>query len=118
MMFAAIFTVAGALAGNLGLAIFCMACGLFAANAASSCGWALAAVIAPSNAVATLEAIQNVGGSIGGALAPLITGIVVQTTGSFVPAFMLAGAIACASAIIYWTMANEKIGVEHDENKP
>lgn len=109
MVFAAMFTVAGALAGSLWLAIFCMACGLFAANIASSCGWALAAVVAPSNAVATLEAIQNVGGSVGGTLAPLITGIVVQATGSFVPAFMLAGAIACASAIIYWTMAGEKI---------
>jgi sugar phosphate permease len=109
MIFAAIFTVAGALAGNLWLAILCMSCGLFAANIASSCGWALAAVVAPSNAVATLEAIQNVGGSAGGTLAPLITGIVVQATGSFVPAFMLAGAIACASAIIYGTMAARKI---------
>jgi sugar phosphate permease len=109
MIFAAIFTVAGAVAGNLWLAIFCMSCGLFAANVASSCGWALAAVVAPSNAVATLEAIQNVGGSAGGTLAPLITGIVVQATGSFVPAFMLAGAIACASAIVYWTMAGKKI---------
>jgi MFS family permease len=109
MVFAAIFTVAGALAGNIWLAIFCMSCGLFAANVASSCGWALAAVVAPSNAVATLEAIQNVGGSAGGTLAPLITGIVVQVTGSFVPAFVLAGVIACASAIFYWTMASEKI---------
>ncbi len=109
MIGAAVFTIAGALAGSIWLAILFMACGLFAANVASSCGWALAAVVAPSNAVATLEAVQNVGGSIGGTLAPLITGIVVQETGSFVPAFMLAGAISLSSAVFYWTMAREKI---------
>ncbi len=86
-----------------------MACGLFAANVSSSCGWALAAVIAPTNTVATLEAIQNVGGSVGGALAPLMTGVLVQVTGSFVPAFVLAGVIAFACAVAYWAMTGAKI---------
>ncbi len=106
---AAVFTVAGALAGSIWGCIFCISCGLFAVNVASSCGWALAAVVAPVNAVATLEAVQNVGGSLGGALAPFITGWVVQTTGSFVPAFMLAGAIGLVCAGIYWWMAGERI---------
>jgi MFS family permease len=102
-------TVAGALAGSTGLAIGFMAAGLFGANVASSCGWALAAVVAPGNAVATLEAVQNIGGSAGGTLAPFITGAVVQATGSFVPAFLLAGAIAVVCAVIYWTMAGKRI---------
>jgi sugar phosphate permease len=106
---AAGFTVAGALAPGTGLAIACMAGGLFCVNVASSCGWALAAVVAPNNTVATLEAIQNIGGSFGGALAPFITGAVVQATGSFVPAFVLAGIIAVACAVIYWTMAGRRI---------
>jgi MFS transporter, ACS family, L-galactonate transporter len=106
---AAIFTMAGALAGSTGLAIAFIACGLFAANVASSCGWALAAVIAPGNTVATLEAIQNVGGSLGGALAPFITGAVVQATGSFVPALILAGVIALVCALIYGLMARARI---------
>jgi len=110
MIGAAVFTVAGALAAQVWLAIAAMSCGLFCANVASSCGWALAAVVAPSNAVATLEAVQNVGGSIGGTLAPLITGMVVQRTGSFLPAFVLAGAIGLASAVVYWAMTKEKIG--------
>ena len=106
---AAIFTIAGALASNLWLAIALISCGLFAINISSSCGWALAAVVAPSNAVATLEAIQNVGGSLGGTLAPLITGAVVQATGSFIPDFAAAAVIATACAAIYWTMAGRKI---------
>jgi MFS family permease len=110
MLAAGVFTVAGALAPNTGVAIACMACGLFAANVASSCGWALAAVVAPHNAVASLEAVQNVGGSLGGSLAPYITGAVVQHGGSFVPAFMLAGAIAVFSAVVYAVMAGRRIG--------
>jgi nitrate/nitrite transporter NarK len=78
-------------------------------NVSSSCGWALAAVVTPPNTVATLEAIQNIGGSAGGTLAPVVTGIVVQSTGSFVPAFVLAGGIALACAMIYWRMARETI---------
>jgi MFS family permease len=110
MLVAGALTVAGALAPGTGVALACMAGGLFAANVASSCGWALAAVAAPPNAVAGLEAVQNVGGSLGGALAPFITGAVVQAGGSFIPAFLLAGAIAVSSALFYAVMARGRIG--------
>jgi MFS family permease len=110
MGLASICTMAGALAVHLGSAIALMAAGLFGANIASSCGWALAAIIAPNKAVATLEAVQNVGASMGGALAPLITGLVVQKTGSFTPAFLLAGFIALSSAAVYGLGARRRIG--------
>jgi sugar phosphate permease len=106
---AAGFTIAGAEAGSTAAAIAYMSCGLFAANVSSSCGWALAAVIAPGNTVATIEAIQNVGGSVGGSLAPFITGAVVQSTGSFTPAFILAGGIAVFSALCYLLLARRQI---------
>jgi MFS family permease len=111
MVVAGGLTVAGALAPDTGVALGCMAGGLFAANVASSCGWALAAVVAPNDAVAGLEAVQNVGGSLGGALAPYITGAVVQYTGSFIPAFILAGVIALSSAVFYAVMAAGRINV-------
>lgn len=109
MLLAGACTMAGALAVQLGPAIAFIAAGLFGANAASSCGWALAAIVAPNRAVATLEAVQNVGGSLGGTLAPLITGLIVQTTGSFAPAFISAGLIALASAAIYGLGARRRI---------
>ncbi len=109
MLTAAIFTIAGALAPNTAIAIACMSAGLFAANVASSCGWALAAVVAPNDAVASLEAIQNVGGSLGGSLAPYITGAVVQHGGSFIPAFILASTIAASSALFYALLAGRRI---------
>jgi MFS family permease len=109
LLVAGICTAAAVFVGDLRAAIALMSLGLFAANVSSSCGWALAAVIAPVNAVATLEAIQNVGGSVGGALAPLLSGVLLQRSGSFVPAFVLAGLIAFACAAIYWLMTQTRI---------
>jgi MFS family permease len=107
---AAILTFAAAYAHSTWAAVTLISGGLFAINIASSCGWALAAVITPPNTVATLEAIQNVGGSLGGALAPWITGALVQALGSFLAAFELAGLIALGSAGFYWAMTRRKIG--------
>jgi hypothetical protein len=44
-------------------------------------------------------------------LAPLISGLLVQATGSFLPAFLLAAAIAFACALAYAAMAGRRIGV-------
>jgi MFS family permease len=107
---AAVLTFAAAYAHSTWAAVALISGGLFAINIASSCGWALAAVITPPNTVATLEAIQNVGGSLGGALAPWITGALVQALGSFLAAFELAGLIALVSAGFYWAMTRRKIG--------
>jgi MFS family permease len=104
-----VVVMAAAYAHSSWLAVTLISIGLFAINVSSSCGWALAAVVSPSNTVATLEAIQNIGGSLGGALAPLITGAIVQVTGSFLPAFDLAGVIALISAGFYILMTKQKI---------
>lgn len=109
-------TIAAVYVTDLWAALALMSLGLFAANVASSCGWALAAVIAPVNTVATLEAIQNVGGSVGGSLAPLVSGILLQHSDSFVPAFVLAGVIAFACAAIYATMTTKKISASDHQD--
>ncbi len=84
----------GGMLAVLSLAMFC-------AYGAGSCSWALGASLTPPAMVATLESVQNIGGSIGGALAPLVTGLVVQHTGGFTPAFLIAGAAALLSAASY-----------------
>jgi MFS family permease len=95
------FTLAGALASSVTVSLALLSAGVFAANLASSAGWALGAVIVAEEDVASLEAIQNVGGSLGGALAPAITGYLAQASGSFVPPLAVAAAIALITAGIY-----------------
>ncbi|MDA2935049.1 MFS transporter, partial [Acidobacteria bacterium AH-259-D05] len=57
--------------------------------------------LAPPNAVASLASIQSLGGNTGGLLAPIMTGYIVQTTGSFVGALVFAGGMALFGAISY-----------------
>ena len=51
--------------------------------------------------VASLAAIQNFPGIVAGILAPIATGYIVESTGSFVGALVLAGGMALFGAICY-----------------
>jgi cyanate permease len=73
---------------------------MFGASA-SGMSWALSSVAAPANCTASLGAIQNFGGYLGGALAPTVTGFIVQATGSFKPALLSSAAIGLVSALAY-----------------
>ncbi|GAB2554462.1 MFS transporter [Nocardia heshunensis] len=95
----AVCTGAAALESATAVALTFISCAMFLGCVASSASWAMVPVAAPPHATASLGAIHNFGGYLGGALAPLVTGFVVQSSGSFVPAFLLAAAIAVGCAI-------------------
>ncbi|MEU6586691.1 MFS transporter [Nocardia sp. NPDC046763] len=92
-------TGAAALVSATAVALAFISCAMFLGCVASSASWAMVPVAAPPHATASLGAIHNFGGYLGGALAPLVTGFVVQSSGSFVPAFLLAAAVAAGCAI-------------------
>jgi sugar phosphate permease len=94
-------TVAAALVPSNALAIAFISLAMFLGYVASSAAWAMASVAAPANTTASLGAMQNFGGYVGGALAPMVTGFIVQATGSFVPALMSAAGIGVVCAIAY-----------------
>ena len=98
-----------ALSGNATLALGAVSAALFSANVATTCGWALAASLAPAALVATVEAMANIGGSVGGSLAPLVTGFVVQATGSFTPALLIAAAVAAGCAGANWALTRAPV---------
>src|SRR5262249_21755494 len=87
-------TVAAALVPPTATAPVFISLAMFLSCVASTASWAMVPVAAPGHTTASLGAIHNFGGYLGGALAPMATGFVVQTSGSFVPAFLLAAAIA------------------------
>jgi len=95
------FTALAILArGDLG-AVAAIAAALFFANLAGAAIWALAVCAAPPGATASVGAIQNFGGLMGGALAPIITGLLVEATHSFVPALATTDVAAFGGAAIY-----------------
>jgi ACS family glucarate transporter-like MFS transporter len=50
--------------------------------------------LAPRQIVSTVAALQNVGGNIGGALAPMVTGLLYGMTGNFQVALLVTGGVA------------------------
>ncbi|PVU82232.1 MFS transporter [Cellulomonas sp. WB94] len=94
---------------NLVFAIItlCLALGLVAAIQAQS--WALTSDIVPDTHAAQFGGIMNFGGYFGGALAPVLTGIVVDRTGSYTPSFLVAGVIAALGAVFYGLLVRSPI---------
>jgi cyanate permease len=96
-----LFTVIAAETPSDTAAVASISAALMFGASASGMSWALASVAAPANCTASLGAIQNFGGYLGGALAPTVTGFIVQATGSFVPALLASAAIGLVSALAY-----------------
>ncbi|HEY4041743.1 MAG TPA: MFS transporter [Rhodopila sp.] len=96
-----VFTVVAAETPSDIGAVAAISAALMFGASASGMSWALASVAAPANCTASLGAIQNFGGYLGGALAPTVTGFVVQESGSFEPALLASAAIGLVSALAY-----------------
>ena len=102
-------TVAAAYVESNALAIAFISASLFLVYVTSTCAWALSSVGAPTNCTASIGAMQNFGGYLGGALAPTVTGLIVQNTGSFVPALVVGALIGVASAACYAFVVKDPI---------
>jgi len=103
-----VFTVPAALVDSNLVAVACISIVIFLANASSACAWSLATVAAPPSRVASLGALQNFGGFLGGALAPILTGYIAQTW-SFVPALLAGAGIAFMGAMSYLFLVTKPI---------
>ena len=97
----AVLTVAAAFAQSPGLAIGLVGVAVFFSNCASATIWGLVTAAAPPNYVASLGSIQNFGGYLGGACSPIVTGMVVDMTGSFILALFIGAGMAATGALIY-----------------
>lgn len=78
-------------------------------SAFSSSAWALPGDVAPSSMVASVGSIQNFGGYFGGALSPLVVGMIADLTGSYTMAFTSGGIIAACAALCYWFIVRKPI---------
>jgi len=105
----AICTVLTALTPSSTLAVAFISISLFLIYVSASAAWAMASIAAPANCTASIGSMQNFGGYFGGALAPTVTGFIVQQTQSFQPALLVGAAVAGAAAIAYMIMVRDPI---------
>jgi MFS family permease len=96
-----LFTFAAARADTVAWALAEISAALFCNGCATCMAWAMATDVAPKGLVSAVGSIQNFAGYYGGALAPMITGFIVQATGKFTLALTLGAAIAFLSAAAY-----------------
>ena len=94
----------------INLSIGLLAIGYFAASMSTGVIWTLATDVAPKSMVASLGSIQNFGGFVGAALAPVVTGAVLQATGHFEYAFSIGTVLLVISALSYGVFLKKKIG--------
>jgi ACS family D-galactonate transporter-like MFS transporter len=62
---------------------------------------------APPDEVGMWTGIENFTGNIGGILAPLVTGFLIERTGSYFPGFALAALVLVAGLLAYWFIVGE-----------
>lgn len=83
--------------------------GYFAAQVPIGCLWTLAADVAPANHVASLGAIQNFGGFVGAAVAPIVTGAILAATGgSYTLVFVVGGILLLVGAVAYGVFVKDQ----------
>ena len=106
---AAVFTVPAAYTPGATAAIVYLCFAMFFINLASAACWTMVSVVTGRRQVASLGSIMNFGGYFAGSFAPIITGWIVQTTGSYVNALLASAVIALISAILYIVLVREKL---------
>jgi MFS transporter, ACS family, D-galactonate transporter len=68
---------------------------------------AIVQACAPAKEIAAWSGMQNLAGNLGGIVAPLLTGILISRTGSYVPGFILAALLVVAGILPYWLILGE-----------
>lgn len=101
--------VFAALTPSNDLAIALISATMFLNYVAVANQWSMVTVAAPANCTGSLGSIQNFGGYIGGALAPMVTGFVVQGTGTFAPALLVGAVITLLGGVVYFLLATAPI---------
>ena len=107
-MLLAMVCLLAAFVGSLGAAIACLSVAVFGIFLTNSVVWAANAEVSPLHQEGVVAAIENCFGNIGGLLAPIIVGFLLQATGSWVIPMAAAAVVALAGAGVYLFMLADK----------
>lgn len=87
--------------------IACLSVAIFGTLITNSVVWAANAEVAPTEQGAQVSAIQNCAGNAAGLLAPILVGILLQVTGSWLAPMVAAAVVALLGAIVYAVMLSD-----------
>ena len=108
----AVALAASAFGSNLS-SMICLIIAFGAVGVFSSQVWAITQTLAGERLTGRWTGMQNAIGNLGGVLAPIVTGMTVDRTGSFIPAFLISAGLVAVSALAYGALLWRKpMGVE------
>ena len=90
-------------------ALAAISAAMFALSFAQSGKWTLITAVAPQSYSASVASIQNFGSYIGGTVSPILTGYVVDVTGSFVLALGIGAGVTLMGAVLYGFIVKDPI---------
>jgi cyanate permease len=83
------------------MAVTCIAISMFCMQFGITCKWILVTAITPQAYCASAASNQNFAGFLGGTLSPILTGFIVDVTGSFVVALAIGAVITLIGAALF-----------------
>lgn len=107
-----LFTVIATTASNGTEAVIFISAAMFFLSLGIAGKWTLITAVAPQSYCTSVASIQNFGGYIGGTVSPLVTGMVVDMTGSFVAALAIGAGVTILGAVILQTVVRAPISSE------
>ncbi len=108
----AIALAATAMSSGPAMAVTLLTVGMFTYSLTTASYWALATdVVQTSTMVGSVGSIQNFGGFLGGAFAPIATGIIVDRLGGFVPALIISAALLLVTVVMYGVLVRRRLPV-------
>jgi MFS family permease len=105
----ALFTAFAALSTAPAPAILWISFAMFFLYFAVAAKWTLITAVSPQDFCGSCSSIQNFGSYLGGACSPVLTGLIVDWTGSFVVALAIGGIVMAVGAAIYYFMVGAPI---------
>ena len=109
LLLSGLFTVAATMAGSPTQAIVFISLAMFFLSLGIAGKWTLITAVAPQSYCTSVASIQNFGGYLGGTVSPIVTGFVVDVTGSFVIALSIGAAITVLGAAILQLFVRSQI---------
>jgi sugar phosphate permease len=106
-----VFIVPAVFVANVGAAIILLALAMFMLECAVSNCWAVAMDLGGQNFCGTISGIMNTGFGVAGILSPLIFGVLVDRTGSWIAGFIVGSALLILGAVaIVFANATRQVG--------
>ncbi|HWA09730.1 MAG TPA: MFS transporter [Opitutaceae bacterium] len=94
---------------SVALTITFVSASLFMIYSIAAAAWTMATAVAPTKYTASLSSIQNFFGYFGAALAPYVTGVIAQKTGSFRMALVVGAVMVAVGGFIHLFLVRDPV---------